>query len=201
MVIVDGEAFPAGITERFFVDNINHQPLSGIHGYEFEKINSVQLYNLVKQACDSIGFNNGPVTADIILSEGIPYLLEVSPHFHAIEVSSIINLDQILTGWFAYLAGDSDWRNYMHPVAKGFSAYYHIFSDNTGILDEIIGLDKLRQYKGLVDIDVRCSIGSKLNNIFDKKPFCGIVTLKANTYCELHNILFSLDRDIKVVSH
>jgi hypothetical protein len=200
MVLVNGEAFPGGITERFFVDNIDHQALSGIQGSEFEGINIAQMYNLVVQACNAIGFHYGPITADIILNDNTLYLLEVSPHFHAISVSSAINLDRALQGWFAYLSKNPTWRGYMHTLTKEYAAYYYILSDTAGTIIDITGLNKLKSHARLVDIDIKYGIGSKLKNITNNKIYCGMIVLKAETYQELYDILDSLNRSVKVIT-
>jgi hypothetical protein len=201
MVLINGEAFPGGVTERFFVDKIDHQALSGIQGSEFDEVDIIQMYNLVVRACRAIGFDYGPVTADIILNDNaIPYLLEISPHFHAISVSSVINLDKILQGWFSYLAGDYAWRGYMYTLAKGYAAYYYILSDTTGTIIDITGLNKIKTYTGLMEIDIKYGVGSKLKSSDNNKIFCGMIILKAKKYQELYDILDLLSRSVKVIT-
>ena len=62
------------------------------------------VYDLFKQAALAIGITDGPVKADILLTEDGPYILEVAPRFHGVVASL-----------------------YLIPLALGIDAYKYFF--------------------------------------------------------------------------
>ena len=201
MVFIDGEAFRAGITERFFLDAIDHQALSGIQGLEFKNLDASILYNLVIKACKAIGFNYGPVTADIIIKNNKPYILEISPHFHAISISSLINLENILKGWFKYISRDKEWRACMQINSKEYAGYFYILSNKGGDIVEIEGLDYIKSMPSFVGLDMKYEIGSTIKKNNQKQIYCGMATFKSNTYSELYDNFNSLSHSVSVVTN
>ena len=200
MVFVNGEAFKAGITERFF-DCINHQALYGIQGIEFLGINESKLYDFVIRACKAIGVNYGPVTADIIFKDNTFYILEISPHFHAISISSILKLDNVLKGWFSYLASYNNWKKFMRYSVVNYSAYYYILSENQGVIAEVQGLNFVKSLNGFVSYNLKYSEGSKIKKLKDEKIYCGMILLKADTYKEIYENINLLEKKIRVITY
>ena len=200
MVFIDGKVFPAGITERFF-DNNSHQALSGIQGIEFDGVYSKSLYNIVLSACKVIGFNYGPVTADIIFKDNNLYILEISPHFHAISISSLIKADSILKGWFSYLYEDKNWRSYMNLTSKIYGAYFYILSENEGTIIDIQGINLLKSISGFSKIELKYNVGSFIKKKKNEKIYCGMVLLKSTSYKELYNSLNYLQNNIRVITN
>jgi len=81
-LFINGEFCHCGIMDRYFIQS--EFPVSYKGNYPSNLSGEIQaeLYSILREASLLLGINSGPVKADFILSNGKPYLLEVSPRFH-----------------------------------------------------------------------------------------------------------------------
>jgi phosphoribosylaminoimidazole carboxylase (NCAIR synthetase) len=193
IVIIDGEVFPMSITEREFLDHIYHQPLYGIQLSNNNTEHADLLFSVLEDACSALNFKNGPVTADIILTVNGPKILEISPHVHSVTVSRLLGNDSVLGGWFSYTAGCENWRRYMPSLEiNGCAAYYYAYSDKSGEVISITGLDSIKDNEMITNIDLRVSVGDVINVLGNYKKLCAIITLKSDNRASLEKLIEEL---------
>lgn len=78
----DGVFFEAGQLERYFSPLPNRVPIWGEQPPNISHKNSQEMYALLRKSAEVLEINNGPVKADIILTDSGPSLIEISPRFH-----------------------------------------------------------------------------------------------------------------------
>ena len=193
IVIIDGEVFPMSITERGFLDHFYHQPLYGIQVSNSNTEHAELLFSVLEDACSALNFKNGPVTADVVLTVNGPKILEISPHVHSVTVSRLIGNDCVLGGWFSYTAGYENWRQCMpSSEINGCAAYYYAYSDKSGEVISITGLDDFKHNEMITDIDLRVSIGDVINVVGNYKKLCAVLTLKSDNRAPLEKLIEEL---------
>ncbi len=79
--------YPAGIVERwsgkppYFAVNYGECPA------QLTEKEEADVYDIIKKSANAVGITQGPVKADMILTDKGPYMFEVAPRFHGIIAS------------------------------------------------------------------------------------------------------------------
>jgi len=105
VLMLDGKGIPVSCTERSFYGPPGSLSSWGLHPADISESTGVKLYELAEEAARCLGLVTGPVTADIILSEGKPKLLEISPHYHSLVTNAIRDAGASIEAWFRFLSG------------------------------------------------------------------------------------------------
>ena len=81
-IIWDGRFIPMGIGNRYFSPAPHHFPLWGHAPSDLSESKIKQAYKTTADATLALGLDFTPVKADLILSNGQFYVIEVAPRFH-----------------------------------------------------------------------------------------------------------------------
>ncbi len=173
-LFIEEEFFPHSSFDRLSRDNYPNITGRIIEPSGLSTSVTSKLYNLLEKACRAIGIQEGPVTGDFIVRDEIPFIIEVSTHLHSIHQSSLrtdgINLP--LTKWFAHCAGYGDDRlELIDSIPKGFSGLATCWTETTGRVESMGGINSILNIPEIKDIDLRCAIGSKVGGS-DIDPQC-----------------------------
>jgi carbamoylphosphate synthase large subunit len=92
-----GEFYHCGVMDRYFIPGEYPVSFKGDYPSELNLSVKMSLYEQLNLAASALGITHGPVKADFIISDNIPYLLEVSPRFHGdiLTCRSMNALDEI----------------------------------------------------------------------------------------------------------
>lgn len=175
-LLVDGVLHPVCITERFFVDNDWHVALYAIQPAAVTDPVATQLNAAAEAAARALGFRNGPMTADAILATDGPMIIEASPHYHSVTTSGLLDDCGSIKAWLARLAGDADWACHLRNKKPGIAGYYLLYHDRSGVLEKVDGLESLRQAPGIIDLDMRCAVGRRIEAMNGKPDLCAVVS-------------------------
>jgi biotin carboxylase len=105
-----GQFYPCGTARRYFTTPPASVPVRG-HEPSCESDTIEQaIYELFEKAGRSLGINNSPVKADFIISNGKPFIIELSARFHG---------DLGLSHNSYYRTGTSPAKIYYHTLATG----------------------------------------------------------------------------------
>jgi len=104
LLMLEGQAYPVACTERWFAGDPGTETSWGVQPAAITSETEENLYRLTSEAAAHLGLLTGPMTADIILSDKGPVLLEISPHYHTIMCNSFRDGGNSIQAWFQYLS-------------------------------------------------------------------------------------------------
>jgi biotin carboxylase len=149
-LVVDGVAHPVSVTRRTAHPSLAFLPSLQVQPRRSDDPSFAMLAALVQPIADSLGYANGPFTADLIMTEAGPKLLEVSPHFHSIAMELLRANGNPLRAWARRLAGEGDWQEDLAAPQEAAGALAMLRATECGRLVAIDGEDALAN-------DPRCS--------------------------------------------
>ena len=142
-LVVDGVAYPVSVTRRTAHPSLAFLPSLQVQPRRSDDPSFAMLAALVQPIADSLDYANGPFTADLIMTEAGPKLLEVSPHFHSIAMELLRANGNPLRAWVRRLAGESDWRDDLAAPREAAGALAMLRATECGRLASIDGEDAL----------------------------------------------------------
>ncbi len=175
-LLIDGVLHPVCITERYFVDNDWHVALYAIQPADISDPVATRLNAAAEAAGRALGFRNGPMTADAILTADGPMIIEASPHYHSVTTSGLLDDCGSIKAWLGRLDGDADWARHLQSKKPGVAGYYLLYHDRSGVLEKVDGLESLRQAPGIIDLDMRCAVGGRIEAMEGKPDLCAVVS-------------------------
>lgn len=104
VLMLEGKGLSVSCTERSFYGTPGNLSSWGLQPAGISEATRAELYDLAVEAATCLGLITGPITADIILSEGKPKLLELSPHYHSLFTNTIRDGGASIEAWFRYLS-------------------------------------------------------------------------------------------------
>jgi phosphoribosylaminoimidazole carboxylase (NCAIR synthetase) len=196
-LLVDGALHPVCITERFFVDNDWHVALYAVQPAEVAAPVAVRLNAAAEAAGRALGFRNGPMTADVILGDDGPMIIEASPHYHSVTTSGLLDDCGSIKAWLARLKGDDDWARHLQRKKAGIAGYYLLYHDESGVLEKVEGLEALRRAPGIIDLDLRCAIGGRIDAMEGKPDLCAVVSFLVPGQAALSETLAAIAQRVR----
>jgi biotin carboxylase len=163
IVMQEGQAKALSVTERGFVDDVHHQAQWGLMEAQ-PKENFPEFFELGEKACLALGYREGPITLDIILtSNHKPFILEMSPHLHSFRLNAAIGLDEALLNYYRHRAGLTSQPS---PKEESFEygSYLYLHIHENGRLGNLNSLEKVRQSPEFLDIDIRVKKGQSIKS-------------------------------------
>lgn len=190
-IMVEGDFHPIVTTQRGFRDARRNEAAFGIQPAEITAEEAGQLCQLTEQAARAIGLLSAPVTADLVLGDDGPAILEISPHLHAVSATALLDNGRGLRGWFSYLAGDEAWRETLAPGDFGdrTSAYVYVYATSLGVVRRISALAKVRNHPNVARVILRKAVGSEVTLAAGRAELGAMVLLCGRTRAALEDTI------------
>jgi biotin carboxylase len=80
--------YECGVMDRHFISGKYPVSYKGNYPSILTTAKQSEIYEILKEASILLGIKEGPVKADFVIKNGVPYLFEVSPRFHGDIVTS-----------------------------------------------------------------------------------------------------------------
>lgn len=190
IMVLDGKATICSVTSRQFVDQKYHQALSGQLQLSLSSELSNIFNDLSQRICNVLAINRGVYTIDVV-NEKKPYVLEISPHFHALKLNRLSGRKPDIESWFSSLAGKQSevkCNNTVNDCCYG-SGYYYLYCKRNGLIQSI---DKTYLEKISEDYLLNKVVGDVVENSGTNYQLLGIVWVKGNNDADVKQKLVAL---------
>ena len=207
---VEGEFYPAGLSDRFFVDYPLCYP---IYGYSPSRLSQAQqqaCYDSLKKIGQAAGLVTGPLKSDVFFCEdGVVRTNEVCLRFHGDITSS--NILPNTGRWFPLLQyvkelvpGKADViEQYLADTyfSKQQVVRWDIIHYDPGVFQELDNKDEILNQSGVIDIILHKKPGQKLTKIRDNRDMLGYFLTCGKDYDACRSKAEEIHRTLKVSTH
>lgn len=194
-LFVDGVFFPCGLLDRFFSLKPFSYPIWGGEPCSLDASLQQRVYEVVEMGARALGIDQGPVKADVIVSDGQPVVLEIAPRFHGDVSTSFVT--PLATGssapraWFAYLAGKPFKDLLPLEMRHRIAGWMGIFPEQPGIFSSLSGIEIAKQQLGITEVLQLKKTGYSIEAIADNLAVLGFIWGQGDSLDELKT---NLDR-------
>jgi len=207
---VEGKFFPAGLSDRFFVDYPLCYP---IYGYSPSRLSQAQqqaCYDSLKKIGQAAGLVTGPLKSDVFFCEdGVVRTNEVCLRFHGDITSS--NILPNTGRWFPLLQyvkelvpGKADViEQYLADTyfSKQQVVRWDIIHYDPGVFQVLDNKDEILNQSGVIDIILHKKPGQKLTKIRDNRDMLGYFLTCGKDYDACRSKAEEIHRTLKVSTH
>lgn len=189
----DGSFRPAGILDRRFSPEPCCVPVWGAQPSTASREEEAAVYRLVEEGARALGLDQGPVKADVVLTEDGPALLEMAPRFHGdvstAWVSKLAWGKSPIQAWFATLADAGGPFDEMPARPERVAGWMALLPEHPGELVAVEGVERARRSPGVADVLVLRNRGHVVETLGDNRAVCGFLWAEARDHEELEERL------------
>lgn len=197
-LFIDNVFYPCGLLDRYFSPQPFNYPVWGCQPCSLTEKNRKRVYESVEAGARALGIHDGPVKADVIVSNNVPVILEISPRFHG-DVSTSFVTPLVANGhgapqaWFAYLAGKpyTSFLPCRHEDGDIVAGWMAIFPDTAGVFETIDGIEDAIAIEGVEYISTLKQPGYRIKAVADNLAVMGFIWATAGSSAVLKE---NLDR-------
>lgn len=204
-LFVNGTFFPCGLLDRFFSPKPFSYPVWGREPCALDASQQQRVYDVVEVGARALGIDQGPVKADVIVSEDGPVVLEISPRFHGDVSTSFVT--PLATGnsapraWFAHLAGEPFEHLLPRESGQRIAGWMGIFPEQPGTFSSLTGIEIAKQLPGITEVLQLKKTGYSIDAIADNLAVMGFIWGQGDSPKELKTNLDRARSTIRVNMH
>jgi len=193
--------YKCGVFDRYFTPFPYCVPIYGFYpsNLSIEVINKI--YKITESAAKSIGIEDGPVKADLVLANNKLYIFEISNRFHG---------DLGTSHLYSFCRSIGAIELYMHTVYQQKVEYsgnmpipdiisgWYLLKLKSGKIKKIKDIDKVRNIVGVRKILFRKKAGDVIGNLKDNTDIPGFVWISGKTRREINETYKKVMNTIKI---
>lgn len=195
--IINGKLKFIGITNKYLNGFVvtGHQYPSGLSN---SKINDIK--RMLESICRLIGYNDGPINFDIMISQNEIYILEISPRTGGNGIPEIINHVTGVDLQDATIKLSLGESIDLSPKSVNFQAGSFVFgSEESGLLENIADGNELTgKIKGVYKIVFAKNIGSQVKKFEHNGNLIGYALFDCNSLDEYARITEVINDNLKI---
>lgn len=189
----DGKLIRCGADERFFSQGSVHLPIILYQPADISQLEENLCYQIVEEAAYSLGIQEGPVKADLILpDDGEPVIIELAPRFHG-EVTTVFTTPKAMgfnpvKAYLSIKCGNTDLEEFFIPRDNIYAGWYAIFP-NPGVVKTIKNKKHTFSVPGIYKLIINIEPGDIINEHFDNRTVSGFIFATGKSLKELKTTL------------
>lgn len=195
--VVDGRFELVTLGRRYFSDPPWCVPLCGILAANENESLVADVERLMQRAVDAFEYRHGPIKADLIVDHAGPVLLECAARFHgdvlSFHTARAAGRVPAVLQWLARLGVVAP-----QAAAAQAGAWFGVFADRAGVIEEIRGLDALRTHATFRDWIPRFAPGDRIGEPRDNRALVGFAILAPKPSGDVAADVDALRRSIRV---
>lgn len=158
---------------------------------------------LVQQAAESLGIRDGVVKGDIVVSDGVPYVIELAARLsggyfctHEIPLNTGVDLvgAAIRSALGERVAAEDLKPRFLRPVCQRY-----LFPE-PGIIDAIEGVEEVAQRPGIALCEIRVRPGDRVGPVNAHPGRAGVIIATGETREEAQQRAEAAVRDIRIIT-
>lgn len=148
--------------------------------------NKEDFMNIAEKGSKALGINNGPLHIEVIDNEGQLKIVEINGRPAGDEITSKLiplsfGINIFQNTIFNYLEKDLK----LTKSKNDYSMNLYIFADKVGTLNNIVGVDKIKELDFVSDVNITSNTGSKVHPPKNSDDRLGYIIFTGQTYEEL----------------
>jgi len=181
--------YKCGVMDRYFTPFPYCVPIRGYYPSALPKQIIDKIYKVTEKAAKSIGIEEGPVKGDIVLSDDNVYIYEISNRFHGdVSTSHLYTFCRSVSPIELYMQTLYQQREVYNgdmPTPNNICGWY-VLNFKPGKINEIKGLDRARNIRGVEKILLNKKVGDTINPLKDNTDVPGFVWICGKTRKDIH---------------
>ena len=193
--------YKCGVFDRYFTPFPYCVPVYGFYpsNLSIEIINKI--YKITENAAKSIGIEDGPVKADLVLANSKLYIFEISNRFHGdLGTSHLYSFCRSIGAIELYMRAvyqqKVEYSGNM-PIPDIISGWY-LLKLKSGKIKKIKDIDKVRNIVGVRKILFRKNVGDVIGNLKDNTDVPGFIWISGKTRREMNDTYKKVMGTIKI---